>query len=414
MAYEPSFDDLPLIDNGYNPSVQDIPNEKNKISNIKKFLSEIIPQPSMPIGINIASGLFSLAGRSPEEKDIIRNIPQAFSKKEAGLPEKFAQGIGEYLPLSLTGIGSVRGLPGIAARIGSTSGYGAAINPEDRLKGAMEGAEIGTLGEVIPSIFKGLSSIAESVKPIGFSKQKISDIYNNYKKTQIKQKNAYAPVIEKYGDYPVTFTPKEYLNFSKKNLSYDSKDLYDNFLNEPTFNNLHKLQSQIYKDSLAFKKNPNRINSYQKSKKARDHLVKKINNFLSIDQNAKNLYSEGSRITREEIKPFLETPELRKIVKGKITEREPKQLRNLISKALEKEHSNIPNNHYLRKVKNELDSKLEKSDITEQVLPESLRKWSPKFDKLFQNEKLVDLLQAIDKGIYQPIKMSAIGKSLER
>lgn len=396
--------------------------EKNKSFSIKESLRNFIPEPSMPLGLNVASGLLSLAGRSPQEKNTIRDLPQVLSQKQPGLPEKFAQGIGEYLPLAATGVGAAEGLAGILGRVAATSGYGAAINPQDRIGGAEEGALVGSFGEALPAALKGIGSLAEKVRPVKFVKDKISETLRNFKETEGRQQDAYKKAFEKIGDKkviddPLTtmghHDPKEYLGFDKKNLSPDSKDLYDNFLKEPNVKNLHELQSQIYKDSMTFKKNPNKVNSFQKARKIRNSLNKKIEKVLESDPEAKSNYMEGKSITRDELKPYLETPELRKIVSGKIKEMEPKKYQSALKKLLEKEHGRIPENHYLRSLKNELDSKLGTSEITNEAIPENLRKWSPNFAKLAQNPNLMSILQSLNKGIYQPSKMSATGNLLQ-
>lgn len=391
---------------------------KNKNEESNKALSNFL-QPRLPIGLDIASGLMSLIGKSPQQKDIIRNLPYIASNSRPDIASKFFQGIGEETPLLMTGINSVPGLLGTAGRIAGQTGYGAAVQPENRTKGAISGLLASAIGEAIPGTASAIGSFAEKINPVKFAKSKISEMLMNFKNAEQRQKEAYS-LSNKYDKEKVLsdpmirmdyHDPKDFLGFDKSDLSVASKDKYEKFIKNPTFGNLHKLQSQLYEDAKSYKKiDPD---SYQKAINARSIVIDRAKQFLqNKDPKALAGYEEGARITREELKPYLETNDLKKIMFQKVKEIQPSKLESVIRGAMEKVNSKIPENHHLRKVLDELQNKLSASELTEAVIPENARKWSPKFAAAVQHKGLLDLLNKANMG-YQPLKVGLTGKFLE-
>lgn len=394
-------------------------NSGESISNRSK-LSNYIPNPPMPIGMNIASGLMSLAGRNPQEKDIIRNIPSITSGQKPDITAKFGQGIGEMLPLEMSGIGAVPGMIGTAARVAGTTGYGAALNPEDRIGGAGMGLIAGLGGEAIPGSLRTIGSVAEKINPIKFAKSKISEMIEKFKNAEKRQAESYE-ISNKYHDKNVLddpmvkigySSPKQFLDIDTEGLSPKSKNIYEKFLKDSVFGNLHDLQSQLFKDMKTYKlSNPD---TFQKSSMAREKVIEKAKEFLGKkDPKALSGYEKGTNITREELKPYLETPELRKLISEKIKSMQPKKLESVIRNALEKETSKIPGTHHLRQVQNELENRLQGSELIDTMIPEYAKKMLPNFAELAQNPMLLRALQRANIG-YQPLKTGLTGKFLER
>lgn len=375
--------------------------------------------PGIPIGADIASGIMSLAGRSPQEKEMIRNIAYIATGQRPNVKSAIGQGIGEMAPLAMSGVGAVPGLLGTGARIAGTAGYGAAMSPEDRSGGALKGALIGAGGEALPAALSGIGRVAEKINPVKFAKSKISEILENYKLWEKKQKEAYS-LSNQYESENVLkdpmisighHNPEEYLGFKRDDLSPKSKIRFDKFTEDHTFGNLHKLQSQLYKDTKSYKNVD--IDKVQTAESAREMAVERAKEFLkNKDPKALAGYEAGARITREELKPYLGTPDLRKLISEKIKTFQPKKLESVIRLATEKEHGFIPKNHHLRKVLEELQPKLETSEFVKTAIPENLRKWSPKFVKLAQMPSLVELLKNLNLG-YQPIKQGVTGHLME-
>lgn len=409
--YHLSIDEMEKIANQAHQPTQG-ENQPSKLDYLKKLL----PHADIPIGMNVGAGLLSnIIGRSPEQANMIRNLPQIAAGRETNFSDQLQQGIGEYLPLVATGMGALKGIPGILARIGATGGYGAALHPENKEESLKSGLLAGAAGEALPGVFKGLGSIAEKFNPMKYTKGKISEIMGNYKNAKALQKEAYNhPALLEKNELPVTIDPEKYLNFNKKNLSHDSKDIYDDFLKSPTFGNLHKLQSQIFKDSMRFKNEPAKTNSYQKAVKIRKSLTSKAQKFLGQDPEALAAYKEGARITKDVVSPYEFSPELKRIISNKVISRKPLQLQNALTKHMESLKGEVPQEHYLRQALEDVKSKNQSKDIVKHLIPESLRKWLPKPSQLAQNPAILDYLRAAKIGIHDPLKMGLIGRMQEK
>lgn len=339
---------------------------------LSSYLSTLSP---MKTGSNVLSGLLSQFAPKGQQ-ELYKNLPNALSGQQPGLAQQIPQVAGEIAPYALMpeaelgalgkGISAIPKVGPYASEVVSRTApqvaYGAATseNPAETAKniagwqGALEAA-------TLP--FKGASSIAEFMNPLKFTKNEMGNIKNEYQNALQEQKSYYDPVNMKYNEQYVTNNPKEFLGFKKSQEKYftpDIKKLKDDFYSDPTFGNLHKLQSQMYKDSAKLSANPSKINTYQTIKNSRNEIKDKIKSFLSSDPEALSSYLKGAEVTKNKVSPFESTPSLRKISTGKIEEMEPKKLINTIKKATEKENINIPNDHYLREA---LAKVQRKSDI---------------------------------------------------
>lgn len=345
----------------------------------ESFLESLLPQMRMPLGVNIASGIQSLVAQNPQQKDIIKNIPQALSGQQPGAQEQVAQGIGEYAPLS--GMGLARGIPAMAGRIGATTGYGAALRPEDRMKGAEEGLKVGALGEAIPGVMKGIGAASEWIIPKAFTNKMKDSIRQNYNYMSENTSNIYNKIKEKFRNEPIYGTKhdsvREYLNTGEGkafNLSEDLKPYLDKlglgelsgkFFNNPTYENAHNFQSQIATAIRKLKRGNVDMNTQEgivSLGKIREAINDDLSNFLlRKDKKAYNEYEEARKITREFLAPHDENQLISKITDNLIEDVAPTEL-NQALKALT-ESKTFPKGHYLRRSKKELEDKINKGNF---------------------------------------------------
>ncbi len=198
---------------------------------------------------------------------------------------------------------------------------------------------------------RGLGYSAEMLNPVAYTSEKMAQIRNEYHEAREAQRAAYAPVTEQYGHVNVTNTPRTYLNFDRNDTKYftpEVKKVYGDFLDEPTFDNLHRLQSQMGKDAASMTGNSSKINTRQTLESARDRVQERAQTFLSRDPEALASYNRGRDITRDVLKPYEANINLRRVAQGNVTSMSPNKLRNEITKGVEKGRHAIPENHPLQ------------------------------------------------------------------
>jgi len=272
------------------------------------------------------------------------------------------------------------GIPSLTKRLTGSSIFGAVENPEERLKGAGQGLAYGALGEALTAPFQGIGKLAEITNPIKYSAKEAGKIRNEYQLAKLKQAEAYAPVTAKYGDSWLTPKPESYLGFKegeKKYFTPEVKKVYKDFLDDPSFGNLHKLQSQMGKDASRISTSGNKINTSQTLTAARDKVNEKISNFLKKDPEMFELYEKGRAITRDEVSPFTSNPTLAKISQGLNTHPTPEQLHSAITKSSQKMSrmeggralSALPESHYLSKALEKLGKKMSNADLAKSIIP---------------------------------------------
>jgi hypothetical protein len=301
-------------------------------------------------------------------------------------------GGGELLDAARVGIGAApligkgaqwlgkEGIPAVTKRLAGSSIFGAAQEPEDRLKGAGEGLKNGAIGEALTLPFHAIGKIAEVTNPVKYSAKEAEKIRGEYQAAKIKQAEAYAPVTAKYGESWLTPKPESFLGFNQGEIKYftpEVKKVYKDFLDEPSFQNLHNLQSQMGKDAARISTSGNKINTSQTLTAARDRINEKISAFLKKDPKMHEFYEKGRTITREEVSPFTSNPTLAKISQGLNTHPSPEQLHKAITKSAQKMGrmeggkaiSALPESHYLAKALEKLGKKMSNADLVKSILP---------------------------------------------
>lgn len=252
---------------------------------------------------------------------------------------------------------------GVGKRLTGSSLFGAAENPEDRIKGAEEGLLSGAIGEGIGAPFRLLGEAAEKVNPIRSATNAQKEIANEAGHAKQSMEEAYNPVHEKYGNSVLSFTPKKYLGFDENETRFFTPDVnktYKNFINEPTFKNLHELQSQMGKDAAKISSTPAKIKTYQTLSNARNQVMDKLSGFLKRDKEAYDQYHLGREIGREHYYPYFANNNLAKIAEGIKSNLSPKQLINEITKG--KENKKIPANHHLIEILQSMEKKTSRGE----------------------------------------------------
>jgi hypothetical protein len=391
MAYQPTLKDIPqnipATQGGYQPSISDLPqNVSQQIPFNPGFFEKLAPNilaGSAQLGhsvINAPSNIARFAASkgviNPETAEMVpRQQDYNYSEmlKLPGTPaDQIVQSLSKNLPAMV--MPALRGasfIPTALSRIGGQAGFGALTN-ENPAKGAAEFGGVQAAIEGLSLPFRAVGQIAEFANPLKYAKNTIAKMKSGYDDAVKAQKAAYAPVNAKYGQNWMTANPENYLGFDKNQIKYftpEIKRLYTDFIEEPTFRNMHELQSQIGKDWARMASNPNKINTAQTLKMARESLNKKIVNYLSHDKQALASYEKGGEITKSLVSPYLSNPILRRIAYGKIKEMEPQKLANAISKATQKEIGAIPSTHELNNLFGKLQNRINVGQSIQNALP---------------------------------------------
>lgn len=293
-------------------------------------------------------------------------------------------GAGELGGAALAG---ARGLPllgraaqalgGGAGRILGTGAYGAATTPDSRVRGALTGAAGGTIGEALPALaglakyaspqrltdsimnyIRGGRSVEENAQSLA------ADIKKSFETKQGEASDLYSPLFDSVGDSSIygnivkptsklgiqidpaisslirrpsirevdgniVNLPADYKNLDPEIINKylpDTRELHNEFIDNPTVQNAHNLQSQLGFDLRELQKKPikdaaDNIN-FQNWRKARNNLQQDVHSFLNVKDNTGDLskmYGDATNYYRENIAPYLTNKDIAKIAKGKIT-----------------------------------------------------------------------------------------------
>lgn len=402
MAYTPSLEDIENI--GYKPSLEDLPPIQEPT--VQK-LSSMAESQALP----------SETGRRPQMQEEFSNpmlsqgfnqLPQEEKLKRISMSQFDPANLspmGTYVPSGTyesegarllnsallaaaqpemaagKGIASryiINPLANLISRIGIGTAANVAYQAPDIKSGqdlseALEkGLTSNALLEGITLPFRGAAHLGEIFNPEKFAQQKASQIKNEYQNVIKEQKEAYRPVFDKYGSQKVTNEPENYLGFSEKEMNRFTPKIdkeYKDFIDEPTFKNLHDLQSMVGKEWIDYAGNPKMKKTAQTLNIARNSLKNKIQDFLSQDENALNQYNLGSEITKNKVKPYEFNKKMKLLSKGKIQDISPNQLSSLITKGTQKEYGEIPLTHPLRNHLNDLNKMINFGKAAQTLVP---------------------------------------------
>lgn len=289
-----------------------------------------------------------------------------------------ARAASESLPLmgrlakTLSGDGSA----GIARRLSGTALGGALENPNDRMQGAENGALLAGAGESIPLALKGIHHAAEFINPQRFTNKLAASIKDAYENSKAEAKKYYASVLDHFGQEKINLKQSlnHYTEWNKKDslTAYDSrlKDLHQDFINNPTLEKAHQLQSQLGSKSSQLSNSKyldiHTHNAIADLKQARSALQSDISNFLQQKNNdVLNQYQHASSFYKNTVIPYNAEPFISKIAMGDVKTSTPKKLSHALTALSEKE--GLPTHHYLQQTLEHLNSKINRGKMTSQL-----------------------------------------------
>lgn len=278
---------------------------------------------------------------------------------------------------SLAGLGE-KGLSALQNRLGSASLYGAINEPEDRLKGAGTGFVTGGIGEGLGALLgKGLPAAAEFLHPQKYANSLAGDITKGYQKSKEASTSLYSPVFENVGNKKITNSPyaSQYASLNKdilKGYSPSIKEVHKQFIENPTFNNAHKLQSDIGKRISNLKSGNSKdsltLDNIERLEKAQTSLKNDMSSYLNhSNPNLSNQYQRASDFYKNQVIPYNQNNTIRDIVKGRETI-SPEELKSSLKNLSEMKRGNnnkeyvLPENHYLREALTNLSHKINRGE----------------------------------------------------
>jgi len=289
-------------------------------------------------------------------------------------------------------------------RIAGAGLFGQAVSP-DRLKGGFLGVGIGAGAEAIPA---GIAAIRKFTNPnvakdvimnylsggksLEENKKAFADsVQNAYNKNEENNNALYNPIFDRVGNrsvYNPKLNPPEYYKNINPSIidSYlqDTKDLHDNFMQKPTIDNAHRLQSQLGYDSRRFAESnePANVDFSQKMAKAQQALKNDIDMRLFNEDKTgdlADLYTNASEDFIQNVLPYRQNKDIYGLAKG--TLKKSPNITNLFA------NPTLPGREYLLKIANDIGPKGNKQIIYSEI--GKRLKMTP--------EKLTDEFNALDK-----------------
>lgn len=284
-------------------------------------------------------------------------------------PELFAaRGMLPYIGNALSRIGTST----ISGGLLGTGREGQEGTLEKGLESAKETLPLAAGMEALPLPFKFAQRFAEKIKPMEWTKNKIKDIQNQFKSAKEATKNEYQPVMEKAGNE--TLFPQSYATTYKEIKDYFSpsvKKMHKAFLKDPTIENAHKLQSQMFSDISKISSHApdaltsNTIDALSQGREAlKNDLIEELEN---INPELANKYKQGSYIHKTQVSPYLSNETLSNVAKGNVNELEPKDLLSALQNI--KGDKEALGKHYLTKSLNELSDKMNLGKALQYIVP---------------------------------------------
>jgi hypothetical protein len=299
----------------------------------------------------LARALTPIMGQyAPAQTNI--DFSKTFGVNQPNVGDQLLQGYAQTIPYAPIGAESAAGRILSGALFGGTQA-------DDPVKGAGEAGGLTAAVEAIPGVGKLAGKAFEAISPQKHAQQMLDSlgsgksleenakslaraIQDSYKNKMAEGGALYQPVFDKVGDtklYDVITDPanSSYKNLSEditKNYDIDLKDLHNNFVKNPTFNNAHELRSQLSSTIRQLSKNPapeqatrNEIKAYQRAKNALDT---DMDLFLSqATPDLASQYKAANTYWATNVAPYRENSRIAKIASGDITN--PKNIANIFS-----------------------------------------------------------------------------------
>ena len=243
--------------------------------------------------------------------------------------------------------------------IGS-AGYGAITNPQDAGQGAAHGAELSAGLSLLP----GIGQASQYFRPQQYTNELLNNLgggktieengqnfatmlQNSFKQKEGESDALYNPIHSSVGNNPIydgaltkdANPNSQYLSLNKSVLnSYgpDVNDLHDTFIQNPTFDNAHNLQSQLGTEIRAIDPSNSAAdrNAVQNLTKARNSLRGDMDSFLQSSNppgftgpGLAEQYKAAANHYYNSVSPYLGSSKIADIAQG--NETNPQNIANL-------------------------------------------------------------------------------------
>jgi hypothetical protein len=364
--------------------LRSLANQDDQSSSLVQSLKGLLPETRMPMGVNIATGLLSLMGGNPEQKSLIANLPQAMGNLNPDYQSQLGNEIGKFLPSVVAGYGEAAPaeeagkyaldkltpsfLGNMAgkypSRLAVASSQGAAMNPEDRLQGAKEGAMFETGATLGSKLLKGLGDIYRDIAPNKYSqalmdnltggrtleehgKDFAKNLKNTYEDVKSNLKNKFdqffekdnlgnrelypsRDITEKGGKFPVNMKSKytrDMPDFNIEGASDEFDQSLKDFNSKPNLKNAQNLRSEMLSE---MRKKEKQLKIAQVSGQAITQQVEELKRLRNLQNKLESkmqdvsgdAWDEFSNINKEwkeNVVPYHSDTKLREIVKGNVT-----------------------------------------------------------------------------------------------
>lgn len=376
MSYTPTLEDTMAIEGEDNPSPQ-IAASSNKGGTYQPTLDDTLQfDQSDNLGDqgnkNQVSDLLSKMNSDQSSSP----APKSFLSKSAdflGIPGYARQDLkntGGFA--ALMGTSEIPGAAGIISRLGVGGGLGALENPDNKAQGALTGAGFSAAGEAVPAAFSGIGKIAELINPVKYAGKLGKQIQNTYQTFKDQASNIYNDLRARHGDSNIyqignKLPSTNYLKSDPENMSYltsnsDLRKMHNTFIKDPSFENAHKLQSQMGTEIREIRSrgmDASSRNTVSALSDLRTNLLDDMGTFLN---NTNKLdyaqYQTARGITRDIVAPHDIDSYVGKVARGKIKNTQPEQLVKGIKNAVES--GELPKGHYLEQLGEQLNHRMQR------------------------------------------------------
>ena len=403
MAYKPSLEDL-SESSSYTPSLEDLDDEPKSasqaiLSQIEESQQAQPQQQRTPQMQEEFSNPTMWPGFSdlPKEEQLRRIAYSQFDPANEASGGRYVPG-GTYesdparmmasvlptlaVPELRAGWPVVRGLANALTRVGAgTLGNIAYQAPnikskEDLVNVAIQSGALNALLEGATWPLRGAARLGELFNPINFTKNKLEAIKSDYQAARVAERAQYQPVMNRYGDSPIDLKKNnQFIDAFKEysdDLGTNVNKMQKKYIKEPTIQNAHNLQSQMFSEIKTLSKNKmpdaltlDRLNALKTTRNALNEDL--IGSLKSMDENAADMYNLGRAIHREKVSPNFSSPTLANIVEGEVNEISPGSLSRSISNVIKK--GGMPAEHSLRNHLAELDNAISRGRALQIAIP---------------------------------------------
>lgn len=239
-------------------------------------------------------------------------------------------------------LGAEGRLPQAVRNITGAAGYGALTSPQDRSKGALYNTAAAGAFEGMPLVSKLLSNlnpnkyasnILNKLTPAKSLTENAASLAGDIKDSANGIKEQYKAMFEpiketagnksiyqsELGNVPTTY--KNTFKGLKKPFLGSASDFHDDFMESPTFENAHKLQSELGAEARSIVPTSSAERAEKlKISKLRGSLKNDINNFLIKKDptgDLANKYNKMGNFYLNEYVPYKSIPAISKILQGK-------------------------------------------------------------------------------------------------